>query len=83
MLKIITVYPHSVARELDIEAGDSLVSVNGQPVRDLIDARFYLADAELLLELEKSDGEIWELEIELGEDDELGMEFAHPEPSRC
>ncbi|ORJ63305.1 hypothetical protein B5V00_00100 [Geothermobacter hydrogeniphilus] len=83
MLEIIAVHPESVGRELDIEAGDFLLEVNGHAIRDLIDARFYLADSPLLLQIEKADGDLWELEIELGVEDDLGLEFAHPEPSRC
>lgn len=83
MLEITAVHPESVSRELDINPGDFLLRVNGHEIHDLIDARFYLADFDLELEVEKADGELWVLEIQLGAEDDLGMEFAHPEPSRC
>jgi len=83
MLEITLVRPDSVAEELGIEAGDHLVSVNGNDIRDLIDARFFLADPDLLLLLEKNTGELWELEVQPGAEDDLGLEFAHPEPRRC
>lgn len=83
MLEILSVLPGSAAEELDLQPGDLLTSVNGHVIRDLIDARFYLADEKLLLDIEKASGELWELDIELADSDDLGLEFAHPEPLLC
>lgn len=73
--KISKVYPDSIAEEVDIEAGDTLISINGTPVKDIIDYKFLMADEYIELEIEKNDGEIWEIEIEKEYDEELGIEF--------
>ncbi|MFZ4855115.1 MAG: DUF512 domain-containing protein [Desulfuromonadaceae bacterium] len=74
----------SIADELEILAGDRLLMVNGHPLRDLIDYTYYTAsEEELLLEIEKPNGELWELEVERGEGESLGLTFAAPEPARC
>jgi putative radical SAM enzyme (TIGR03279 family) len=83
MLEIVAVLPGSAAEELELQPGDFLVSVNGHEVRDLIDARFYLAEEALLLDIEKASGELWELDIELDDPAVLGLEFVHPEPFLC
>ena len=65
----------SIADELGIEPGDRLLSINGNEIEDIFDYQFYSEDEELLLLIEKPDGEHWELEIEKDADEELGMEF--------
>lgn len=65
----------SIAEEMEIEVGDYLLSVNGQEIHDIIDYRFLTADEELLLEIEKQNGEVWEIEIEKDYGEELGIEF--------
>jgi len=65
----------SIADEIGIEAGDYLISINGQPISDMLDYQFYSQDDELLLEIEKSDGDIWEVEVEKDWSDELGIIF--------
>lgn len=65
--------PGGVLAEVGAEAGDYILTVDGRPVRDVLDLRFLTARDEFLMEIEKPDGEIWELEIELDEDEELGI----------
>ncbi len=65
----------SIAWELGIEAGDRLVTVNGRVIEDVFDYHFYVNDEELVLLIEKPDGEEWELEIEKDYDEDLGIEF--------
>ncbi|HBA90073.1 MAG TPA: DUF512 domain-containing protein [Geobacter sp.] len=77
------VMPGSIAEELEVEPGDRLVSVNGHPLRDVIDYNYYGADDVLDLELEKADGELWELEVEREEGEPLGLSFEAPAPARC
>lgn len=77
------VMPGSIAEELEIEPGDRLVSVNGNPLRDIIDYNYFTGDDLLVLELEKGDGELWELEVEREEGEPLGIIFPAPEPARC
>ena len=77
------VMPGSVAQELEIEPGDRLISVNGHPLRDVIDYNFFGADDLLILELEKQGGELWEIEVEREEGESLGITFQAPAPARC
>ena len=77
------VMPGSIAEELEVEPGDRLVSVNGHRLRDVIDYNFYGADDLLVLELEKPDGDLWELELEREEGESLGLTFQSPAPARC
>ena len=70
-----SVVPGSIAEEMGIEPGDRLISINGQEIEDIFDYQFYSEDEELLLLIEKPDGEQWELEIGKDADEELGMEF--------
>jgi len=63
------------AAETGIESGDFLISINGKIVHDVFDFRFLMQSEEILLEVEKPDGEIWELLIEKDMDDDLGLVF--------
>lgn len=67
--------PESIAEELEIEVGDKLISINGKEIKDIIDYKFLMADEDVVVEIEKADGEIWELEIEKDYDEDLGVEF--------
>ncbi|MBE7380056.1 MAG: TIGR03279 family radical SAM protein [Leptolyngbya sp. SIO1E4] len=69
------VAPHSIAAELGFETGDCLVSINGQPPRDLIDYQFLCADEELTLEVLDARGATHIVELEKDYDDDLGLEF--------
>ena len=73
--KISGVEPGSIADELGIGPGDLLLSVNDQLIEDVFDYHFLIHDEELVLLIEKPDGEEWELEIEKDYDEDLGMEF--------
>lgn len=69
------VFEGSIAEEAGIEKGDSIISINNEQVIDIFDYRFLTVNENLLLEVEKSDGEIWEIEIEKDEYEDLGIEF--------
>ncbi len=73
--KITKVLSDSIAWELGIQAGDFLVSVNGETVEDIFDYQFLVNDEEIIILIEKPDGEEWEFEIEKEYDEELGLEF--------
>ena len=59
-----SIMPGSIAEELGIEPGDKLLSIDGQEIEDIFDYQFYVEDEEIVLLIEKQDGEQWELEIE-------------------
>ncbi|MCY7391659.1 MAG: TIGR03279 family radical SAM protein, partial [Leptolyngbyaceae cyanobacterium CAN_BIN12] len=72
---ITAVLPDSIAAEIGFEAGDRLVSINGEHPRDLIDYRFLCADEVLELEVLDVSGKAHQVEIEKDYDDDLGLEF--------
>ena len=69
------VTPGSIAEELEIEAGDVLVSINGNEIEDVFDYHYMVNDEYLELLIRKSDGEEWELEIEKEYNEDIGIEF--------
>jgi len=70
-----SVMPGSIAQELEIEAGDKLISINDCEIEDVFDYHFYVNDDYLTLLIEKANGEEWELEIEKDYEEDLGIEF--------
>ena len=72
---IYKITPGSIAEEMEIEAGDVLVSVNGKEIEDVFDFHYAVNDEYLELLIRKADGEEWELEIEKEYNEDLGIEF--------
>ncbi|MBO6137139.1 MAG: DUF512 domain-containing protein [Lachnospiraceae bacterium] len=72
---ISSVAPGSIAEELNIEAGDELLMINGQKIEDIFDYQYLMEDSFLRVLIRKSDGEEWELEIDKDEDEDLGFIF--------
>lgn len=78
--------PGSIAEEVELEPGDRLLSINGNEVIDIIDYKYLVTDEELVIEVEKPDGEIWEIEIEKEYDEDLGIIFREgilDKPMKC
>ncbi len=69
------VVPGSIAEEMAIEAGDTLLFINSQEIQDIIDYQFYSHDDFIVVEIEKTNGELWSLEIDKDWDEELGLLF--------
>jgi putative radical SAM enzyme (TIGR03279 family) len=69
------VVPGSIAEEVGFSKGDRLVSVNGQPLRDLIDYRFLCSEEFLTLEVLDDRDRSHSIEIEKDFDEDLGLEF--------
>ena len=72
---IYKITPGSIAEELEMEAGDVLVSINGNEIEDVFDYHYMVNDEYLELLIRKADGEEWELEIEKEYNEDLGIEF--------
>jgi putative radical SAM enzyme (TIGR03279 family) len=78
------VAPGSIADEFELQAGDRLLTVNCHQLRDLIDYSYYTSsEEELLLEIARADGEVWELEVEREAGESLGLTFSAPVPAGC
>ena len=65
----------SLAEELELKAGDKILKVNEKTPLDIIDLSFLLAEEEIELLIEHSDGEREIIEFEKDVDEELGAEF--------
>lgn len=68
----------SIAEELGLEIGDILLSINGKVIKDIIDYKYLISDDYVLVEIEKKNKEIWEIEIDKGYDEDLGIVFTNP-----
>lgn len=69
------VLPGSIAEEMEIEAGDALVEINGNKIEDIFDYQYYTQDEYIELLIRKSSGEEWLLEIDKEYDEDLGIVF--------
>ncbi len=67
----------SIAQEVGIEPGDRLLAINEREVEDALDYRYLSSQVsqDLSLKLAKNSGELWEIEIEKEEDEDLGLEL--------
>jgi putative radical SAM enzyme (TIGR03279 family) len=81
---ITAVTPASLGAELELEAEDRIIKVNGRVIRDYLDFRFQTGgETELVFEVRKKSGEAWELEIERGEGEDFGLNFEPIVPRQC
>ena len=77
MVKITDVERSSRAERHGIRAGDILISIDGNEIRDVLDYRFYLAEKRVELLLSR-DGEEYTVTIKKGEYDDIGLDFETP-----
>ena len=61
--------------ERRVHPGDRLLSVNGKPIRDVLDYKFYAYDRDLRLVLARPDGSEYHLHIRKAEGGDLGLDF--------
>jgi len=71
------VEPGSIAEEIGIRPGDLLVSINGHPLRDVIDYQFYGAEEELELHIRRGN-RVHRVQVERGYEEDLGLRFTEP-----
>ena len=69
------ILPDSIAEEMGIEPGDYLISVNDTEIKDILDYKYQIFDEYIVITVEKPDGEIWDLEIDKEENEDLGLVF--------
>ena len=76
MKNLITkVEPGSIAEEVGIEVNDVLLAINDTDIEDIIDYKFLMPDEEIVLDIEKPNGEVWSYEIEKEYGEDIGLEF--------
>jgi putative radical SAM enzyme (TIGR03279 family) len=78
------VEPESLGEDIGFEVGDRILKVNDKKVRDVIDWRYHTSgESELRLAVEKVDGDLWDLDVEIDEGDDWGLEFETMMPRQC
>ncbi|MBR7164034.1 MAG: DUF512 domain-containing protein [Clostridia bacterium] len=70
------IMPGSIAEELGIEPGDIICRINGRRIADFLDYQFLASAPEIVLEVQKTSGEMIEFEIENEELEDLGICFS-------
>jgi putative radical SAM enzyme (TIGR03279 family) len=83
LLEIADIAPGSAAEGLGIRKGDSIVSLNGEEVHDVIDYRFLVADEHISITLLSREGRSRTFTLDKEPDDALGLEFAPLRITRC
>ncbi len=77
MVEITRVEKNSSAAKAGIKAHDILLSINGNEINDVLDYRFYLAEENVTLSLERN-GKAVEADIEKDMYDDIGLCFETP-----
>ena len=70
-----SIKPGSIAEDLDIRAGDELISIDGIELRDLLDYRYLNSSEEITLCIKRSDGSSEIFDIEKDENEDIGINF--------
>ena len=77
MVKITGVTRRSLADRKGIKVGDVLVSIDSNEICDVLDYRFYLAERDITLLLNRNGKEL-SVRIRKDEYDDIGLEFETP-----
>ena len=75
LTKIRSVDPHSPARRAGVRAGETLTHVNGRPIVDVLDYKFYTYDPRLELTLTEEGGAVRTVRVHKAEGEDLGLNF--------
>ena len=82
MQEILNIEKGSIAEELEIFPGATLISINGKPIDDLLDYRFYVSSEKLELLIEQNqEQKIFEIEKDYQED--LGLVLDDLKMRKC
>ncbi len=79
------VAPGSIAEEIGLVPGDAILKINGTALTDVLDYMFLTADAQLEIEVLKTDGQLEIIEVET-DYEELGVVFENSlmdKPKSC
>ena len=74
-VEVMGVEKGSPAAKAGIKAGDTLISINGNEIMDVLDYRFYQNETRLVLEIRRA-GKMKKLKLKKDEYSECGMEFS-------
>ena len=85
-MKIMKIDEGSPASRSRLSPGDEIISVNGHPIADVLDLRYYSYDPRLKLRVRRPDGKEKTVRIRKDEGEPLGVqfeEFLMDKPRRC
>lgn len=75
-VRIDFIEPNSYAEKAGVQPGETLVSMNGKEIYDVLDYRFYETDRHLVLELRNDKGEHRTVELHKRQYDAIGLGFS-------
>lgn len=74
MVEIFDVIPGNEAEKAGVLRGDFLISINGHPIKDVLDYSFYITDRTVSLKLHRG-SELFDVIIKKREYSDVGLEF--------
>ncbi len=74
---VLSVDEGSIAEELEIEAGDLILSIDGKEIIDYLDYKFLSMAEHIVMEVQKPTGELYEYEIFNEDLEDLGINFSN------
>jgi len=81
-MKITKIKENSLAQQIGLSIGDSLIKINGERVLDHLDYEFRIAEESITLELQIK-GQLNQITVEKDYDDDLGVEFEEMKIRKC
>lgn len=74
----------AIGDEIGIEAGDKIMKVNGNEVRDFLDFQYFTGSEDFVrLDIIKKSGARVTVDVEIGEGDIWGLDFEYFTPRQC
>lgn len=75
----------SIAEEVGMKIGDQVLAINDQEIEDALDFQYKISlfPNRLTIKLLKSSGELWNVEIEKEEEEDLGLELGSIQTRIC
>lgn len=75
MAEIVAVAPDSLSADIGLKAGDEIITIDGDNIRDYIDFQYKTAENFFVLGVKKQNGEFKKIEVERNFGEKLGLEF--------
>jgi len=72
---ISSVDPGSIAEELELMPGDLILSIDGKEIVDYLDYKFLATNEEIVMAVQKENGDVYEYEIWNEDMEDLGINF--------
>ena len=70
-----SIVPGSIAEEMELQPGDTVLAINGQDIEDVFDYHYLVNDEYIEMLIRTADGTEEVLEIEKDYDEDIGIVF--------